>query len=535
MKKAHVLISMVILIVGLLSLGVFEKTSNQLMSNNATILKKENQFKKEIVIKEKHYYTVYLKNCEALLAAIEQLTIDVVIDVFNPDNKLIKSIDGSGKIEPINITAMQSGNFKLEVYPFNETAKKGEYNFMVKDVLSLKENTKHIAKKEIPSKILYELWLNSLSNKDAIDQFIEQHKNKHIIESISGNLDESRVTYFYVPSVNTEYMMQSGGPDFMGLRFKQLATTKLFYASHLVPNDALFNYGFNEFKLYDLGSEKEFSYRDMEHVYDNSVIMPNVIENPYAIKNSTVEKGVVKEFTLKSAFLNEDRKITVHIPDNYDSKKAHKLLILFDGEEYGANLKSEAAIPTTVILDNLHAAKSITPTITVLVWHLGKRNKDLISDAFGDFVAKELVSWAKNNYNIGVTSSNVCVGGSSRGGYAASLIAFNHSEIIGNVISQSGSYWITSKGKKNHWMYPEKQGKLMHAYKKSKKLPIQFYMDIGLYDAGASMLGMNRELRSVLELKGYDLEYNEFKGGHSYLNWKQTLSNGIISIFGKGK
>ena len=75
----------------------------------------------------------------------------------------------------------------------------------------------------------------------------------------------------------------------------------------------------------------------------------------------------------------------------------------------------------------------------------------------------------------------------------------------------------------------------MHAYKKSKKLPIQFYMDIGLYDAGASMLGMNREFRSVLELKGYDLDYNEFKGGHSYLNWKQTLSNGIISIFGKEK
>jgi enterochelin esterase family protein len=533
MKNTHVIIIIVLIIVGLLSLGAFEQTNLQKESNNTTILKKGIQFEEEIAENEKHYYSVYLKNGEALLATIEQLTMDVVIDVFNPENELIKSIDGSRKTETINFTAMQNGNFMIEVYPFDEKIKKGNYNLHVNDVLSLKENTKRIAKKEINSKILYELWMNSLSNDDAIDQFIKQHKNKHFIEPVVGNLTESRVTYFYVPSENTEYMMQSGGPDFMGLRFNQLATTKLFYASHLVPNDALFNYGFNEFKLYYLGSKKEFSYRDMEHVYDNSVSMPNVIESPYTIENSNIKKGTVKEFTIKSDFLNEDRKITVHIPENYDSKKEHKLLVLFDGEEYGANLDKSAEIPTTVILDNLHDTKSITPTITILVWHLGKRNNDLISDAFGDFVAKELVSWTRSNYNIGLTSSDICVGGSSRGGYAASLIAFNYSEIIGNVIAQSGSYWITSKDKKNHWMYPTEQGKLMHAYKNSKKLPKQFYMDIGLYDAGASMLGMNREFRSVLELKGYDLDYNEFKGGHSYLNWKQRLSNGIISIFGR--
>jgi enterochelin esterase family protein len=535
MKNTHILIIIVLIIVGLLSLGAFEQTNLHHETNNATILKKGIQLEKEIVETEKHYYTVYLKNGEALLAAVEQLTMDVVIDIFNPDNKLIKSIDGSGKTENIKITAMQSGNFMIEVYPFDKKAKKGNYNLQVQDVLSLEENTKRIAKKEIPSKKVYELWMNSLSNDDAIDQFIKQQNNKHIIEPVSGNLTESRVTYFYVPSENTEYMMQSGGPDFMGLRFKQLATTKLFYASHLVPNDALFNYGFNAFKLYDLGSEKKFSYRDMEHVYDNSVSMPNVIENPYTIVNANSKKGTIKEFSLKSNFLNEERKITVHIPAGYDSRNAHKLLILFDGEEYGANLKKQPEIPTTVILDNLHENQKVMPTITVLVWHLGKRNKDLISDAFGDFIAKELVKWTRSNYNIGLTSTDICVGGSSRGGYAASLIAFNHSKIIGNVISQSGSYWITSKDKKNHWMYPTEQGKLMLAYKKSKKLPIQFYMDIGLYDAGASMLGMNREFRSVLELKGYNLDYNEFKGGHSYLNWKQTLSNGIISIFGKGK
>ena len=59
-------------------------------------------------------------------------------------------------------------------------------------------------------------------------------------------------------------------------------------------------------------------------------------------------------------------------------------------------------------------------------------------------------------------------------------------------------------------------------------------MDIGLYDSGAAMLGMNREFRSILEIKGYDVDYNEFKGGHGYVNWRRTLADGIIYIFGTG-
>jgi len=63
-------------------------------------------------------------------------------------------------------------------------------------------------------------------------------------------------------------------------------------------------------------------------------------------------------------------------------------------------------------------------------------------------------------------------------------------------------------------------------------LPIKFYMDIGLYDAGASMLGMNRQFRDILELKGYEVDYHEFKGGHNYVNWRGTFSDGLIALIG---
>lgn len=518
--------------IGMISIAFVSSVSAQTNKLEKNYLKYGTEFKKEIEKKEKHQFTVFLKKGEALIASVDQNSIDVVIDVFDSKHQLIKSIDGSRKKEIIDVISSESGDYNIEIYPYDFKAKKGNYSFKVTSILTVQENIYRIAKKEIPSNVLYKLWKNSLTNKNAINQFLQKHKKRHIIEPISGNKNESRVTYFYVPSKNTEYMMQSGGPDFMGLRFNQLAKTKLYYASHVVPNNALFNYGFNEFKIYHLGKNKEFAYREIKHVYDSSVSMPYAVKSKYVIENNKVEKGTVKEFVIKSLNLNEERKVTVYIPANYDAKKAHNLMILFDGEEYGANLEIKPEVPTITILDNLHTEKKINPTITILVWHMGKRNKDLVSDTFGDFIAKELVVWARKKYRIGTASNYICVGGSSRGGFSASLIAINHSNIIGNVISQSGSYWITDNDKQNHWMYPSKQGKLILAYKKSRKLPIQFYMDVGLYDAGASMLGMNREFRSILKLKGYQLDYNEFNGGHSYLNWKQTLSNGIISIFG---
>lgn len=59
------------------------------------------------------------------------------------------------------------------------------------------------------------------------------------------------------------------------------------------------------------------------------------------------------------------------------------------------------------------------------------------------------------------------------------------------------------------------------------------YMEIGVYDPGAAMLGSNRELRDVLQLKGYDVDYHEFAGGHNTLNWRGSLASGLITLLGK--
>lgn len=74
---------------------------------------------------------------------------------------------------------------------------------------------------------------------------------------------------------------------------------------------------------------------------------------------------------------------------------------------------------------------------------------------------------------------------------------------------------------------------LVEEFKTRKRVPIRFYIEVGIYDMGAAMLGSNRELRDVLQLKGYDLDYREFAGGHNTVNWRGSLSDGLISVLGR--
>ena len=514
------------------------KISNHISFTKETELAEGMKLKKVLSVSEEHIYTINLENGMAVLAEINQLGIDLVINIHNPNGKFIKQIsnrNGPNGIEQINFTANKTGKYKFIVRTLDKKIKKGNYVLKVNKILSLENNAKRIAKKELPTETLYNLWEASLNDKNAIDNFINKQPENHIIEPIEGNNTDMLVTYFCVPDKDTEYAMQSGGRDFLGLRFRRLGKTKLFFVTQVVANDARFNYGFTFFKLNKTGPNGEIETRDVVHSYDGLVVMPNAPKQSYIIEKENVSKGKVSELSIKSSFLNEERKITVYTPSNYNEKLPHNLLIVFDGESYGGRVGRRARIPTPTILDNLITENKITPTIAVLVWNMGKRGKDLISENFSDFIAKELIPWARSNYNIHPKASNIIVAGSSRGGFAASYIALNNSDIIGNVLSQSGSYWIKGTKDENHWIYPKDEGKLIKAYKKSEKLSIKFYMDVGLYDAGASMLGMNREFRDILEIKGYEVDYNEFNGGHSYVNWRGTFSDGLISLIGRTK
>ena len=104
----------------------------------------------------------------------------------------------------------------------------------------------------------------------------------------------------------------------------------------------------------------------------------------------------------------------------------------------------------------------------------------------------------------------------------------------------SNAYGIGLDGS---WHTPEPtQDELQAAFTASQpkpagpKLPLRFYLEAGLMEDkprdGVSLLTANRHLRTVLRARGNSVEYREFNGGHSILNWRGSFADGVLALFG---
>ena len=500
------------------------------------------QLERRIGPGDRHVYIATLETGAAVLARVEQKGVDVVIDVTGPDGQRLAHLDnasGSQGSESIAITAVNAGTYRFAIHTANDSVPAGVYAIRVDRILGSADNARRLAKDTYPNPTVYKLWESSLSDSGAPARFVADRGAKGpLIEPIAGNSREMSVTYFRVGDAHTARMLLGGGPDFMGLEMKRIGRTDVFFGTQIVPKDARFVYAFNLFKRRRAGPNGEVELNDVVHSEDAVLEMPDAPRQAYIVPREGAPRGTLTVTTIASKFLGEDRKITVYTPPGYDGRTPARLLIVFDGGAYGAIPGQEASVPTPTILDNLITEKKIPATVGILVWSMGKRTRDLPgSKPFADFVATEVVHWARANYAIRPGAGSVVVAGSSLGGYAATFIAHSNPAQIGNVLSQSGSYWISRDWQKAdgdfvHRLYPRETGTMIEAFRSSPKLPIRFYLEIGIYDLGAAMLGSNRELFEVLRSKGYSVDYREFAGGHSYENWRGSLADGLISLLG---
>ena len=79
---------------------------------------------------------------------------------------------------------------------------------------------------------------------------------------------------------------------------------------------------------------------------------------------------------------------------------------------------------------------------------------------------------------------------------------------------------------------------LIGEYVKREKLPLDFYIEIGVYETREALHGLpshffsNRHFRDVLLSKGYTVKYVEFIGGHDFICWRGTLADGLMYLIG---
>ena len=278
--------------------------------------------------------------------------------------------------------------------------------------------------------------------------------------------------------------------------------------------------------------------------------LPGAPPQPWLVAKPGIPEGRVEKQTLKSSIQKIDRPISIYTPSNYKADgPPNALLVLFDGED----LEGDPYQVTT--LNNLIAASKIPPTVAVFVDNLPRRRLvDLVANAeFADFMAKELVPWVRAHYNVTKDPKQTVLTGYSAGGLASTYVALRHSQVFGNVLSLSGAFWWSFEhpGGVCGSRCPESGGTggdeskdgttegnfLAKEFLASPKLPLRFYLTAGTFEVdreggGGNILETTRQLRDVLRAKDYDVQFEQFVGGHDGLSWRGSLADGLIVLLG---
>jgi enterochelin esterase-like enzyme len=389
----------------------------------------------------------------------------------------------------------------------------------------------------------------------ALAQFWEDARKAGtpFVEPLPGDKQNVLVTFLWRGTEDTRNVVifsQAGGLNPADNQMTHLPDSDVWYRSYVFRKDARFLYTLSPnddltpLNAPNLDWQKRFANvrtdplnpkryppaaSATEKNAQSVVELPNAPPQPWVAGRAGTPAGKVEELKIRSAILNNDRRLWVYLPAGYQATgKPYPLLLLFDGQSY------LDLVPTPTILDNLIDGGKVPPSVVVLIDNPSPadRERELpCYKPFADFLAKELLTWIREKYSVTTDPMKTVIAGSSYGGLAATCAGMWYPGSFGNVLSQSASYW---------WK-PEEEAEyewVKRQFAKSPKLPLRFFLAVGLLETlpkpgSTNQVEVNRRLRDTLRTKGYEVQYTEFDGAHEYINWQGTLADGLIALLGK--
>ncbi|WP_290684650.1 MULTISPECIES: enterochelin esterase [unclassified Haematobacter] len=261
----------------------------------------------------------------------------------------------------------------------------------------------------------------------------------------------------------------------------------------------------------------------------STVTLKNAPPQP-GTPTGTAADPVMARMTFHSDRLGNSREITLSHPRGMDPRDPRlAVAFIFDGE---AALE-QMQVPD--MLDRLAGEGRLPPVLAVLIPSIDGRTRARElpgNDGFADALADELLPQVAARMGILPDPARTVLAGASYGGLAAATVALRRPEVFGNVLSMSGSFWWAPDHAQTDgtpWMAAE--------FADRDRLPLRFFLSAGTFETArpesAGIFETSRELRDILRLKGYDVGWRAYAGGHDYLVWRGALADGLIALFGK--
>jgi enterochelin esterase family protein len=517
-------------------------------------------------------FSVSLAAGDYMQAVIDQLDGWIDVTVYDPTGERVKTVSANpisaqqrgmirvetSELENVDVIALRDGQYRIEVRavggpkPIVYTISYNEHKRAAERILPPvfhADRSPQIAALEKGLK---------QGNREALATFWERVKQQGspLVEPIEDDPKHMLVTVLWHDAYGVQNVALHWEP-YADLNpekyaFTRLLDTDLWYLTIQLPSNARFVYQvspdddlipYDRFSPFDANARERHEASSMadplnphhwiQQNGDFSVAeLPGIPPQPWTEKRADVPAGTLEKTRFKSASLKNEREIAVYTPPGYSQSHApYWLAVVFDEPAY------IGFVPTPTILDNLIAAHKIPPMVAVFVDAIDRDTRRTettgpLAMVYADAMSTELISWIRQNYNVTTDPAHTIAGGSSANGFASVLMAYRHPDVYGNVLCQSGAFsWEPGTGPGTGKMPGDNPEWLAQHFASEPKKPIRFFVEAGLFEnTRLGILDSSRHFRDVAIAKGYDIHYQEFAGGHSYINWRGSMADGLIYL-----
>lgn len=234
--------------------------------------------------------------------------------------------------------------------------------------------------------------------------------------------------------------------------------------------------------------------------------------------------GRIEDLSFYSKALDEDMQLLIHLPHNYTPLQKYSVLIASDGKDYFQYGRIGR------VIDELLDAEEIENVIVVGVPYKSVPERRRMYHPEGDrheayirFLAHELVPYIDENYPTYQIGAGRGLIGDSLAATISLLAISKYPSIFGKVMLHS----------------PYVDSSVMAAVESVKESIFSIYHVIGegetavktSVDGIRDFLSPNRELKELIERKGFPYFFEEFKGEHTWKYWQPDVRRAIQKMY----
>lgn len=305
---------------------------------------------------------------------------------------------------------------------------------------------------------------------------------------------------------------------------------------------AYYNYTFTVDGVRTVDPLNPWVIRDVRNTF-SAFILPG--EESQHLQLSDGPNGTVQEVWYPSPSLSMDqRRMKVYLPPNYhESNASYPVLYILHGAGGDENAWTELGLANR-ILDNLVNSGEAEPMIMVMTngnpnqesgWHVAPghgapRESDSVNPMatmrFEESLVKDVIPFIESRYRVKAEKKSRAVTGLSMGGWQTQKLAlmypemFDYYGVMSMGIIQESRFGMSAVGHLN--MTQQKIGELQESG--YELYWIACGRDDFLFDSVTFM-------RQVLDEVGFEYDYRESEGGHTWDVWRMYLTEFAPKLF----